>query len=411
MWLLIQLLFVTFLSSDTIGQVLKDYDGYKLYKADLKSSDKREILKKFEGAEDFAALISSDHNDSHFLVSPRLQKEFGKILLKNKINSTIINENVGESVLQEYEQRMKAVTRSFELTKYDFGHFPRYYEIIEYMKILVQNRRYSQIIEIGTSSKNKVIYAMKIEKSSKNPVFILDAGFHAREWAAHVAALYIIKKLVHYEEKYADMMTFIIIPCVNPDGYEYSHTTDRFWRKTRSDNKRSSCKGVDLNRNFDTHWKEISNENRECAETYPGPKPFSEPESIALRDTILMYQPYAYITLHSFGSLIMYPWGFTKDLPKNWQVLHQIALKAAQSANNGTNYTVGSSARVLYIAFGGSDDWAMEKAGVPIVYTVELPEFNGKLFVMPQEEIRPMVRETYKILKHMIFNIYDEYMQ
>ena len=42
----------------------------------------------------------------------------------------------------------------------------------------------------------------------------------------------------------------------NPDGYEYSRNSngDRFWRKTRSDNGGSSCKGVDGNRNWDYKW-------------------------------------------------------------------------------------------------------------------------------------------------------------
>ena len=40
----------------------------------------------------------------------------------------------------------------------------------------------------------------------------------------------------------------------NPDGYEYSRSTDRLWRKTRSDNGHPSCKGVDGNRNWDYKW-------------------------------------------------------------------------------------------------------------------------------------------------------------
>jgi murein tripeptide amidase MpaA len=86
-------------------------------------------------------------------------------------------------------------------------------------------------------------------------VFLIDAGIHAREWGAHVVAMYIMKKVVNYEERFANKMTFIIIPCVNPDGYEYSHTTDRFWRKSRSEQNYSKCIGVDLNRNFNTHWR------------------------------------------------------------------------------------------------------------------------------------------------------------
>ena len=38
--------------------------------------------------------------------------------------------------------------------------------------------------------------------------------------------------------------------------YEYSHTTDRLWRKNRAPNQQmfGLCKGVDLNRNFGYKW-------------------------------------------------------------------------------------------------------------------------------------------------------------
>lgn len=38
------------------------------------------------------------------------------------------------------------------------------------------------------------------------------------------------------------------LPVVNPDGYEYTHTIDRLWRKNRKGS--GTCSGVDLNRNF-----------------------------------------------------------------------------------------------------------------------------------------------------------------
>lgn len=39
-----------------------------------------------------------------------------------------------------------------------------------------------------------------------------------------------------------------ILPVLNPDGYEYTHTHDRMWRKNRA--QYGECIGVDLNRNF-----------------------------------------------------------------------------------------------------------------------------------------------------------------
>ena len=51
-----------------------------------------------------------------------------------------------------------------------------------------------------------------------------------------------------------DHIHWIILPCLNPDGYRYSYTSERYWRKNRNTNGGSSCKGVDLNRNYDIQW-------------------------------------------------------------------------------------------------------------------------------------------------------------
>ena len=38
-----------------------------------------------------------------------------------------------------------------------------------------------------------------------------------------------------------------------------------------------------------------------CTDNYAGSSPFSEPESKAIRDLILKYEPVTYLTLHSYG--------------------------------------------------------------------------------------------------------------
>ena len=39
---------------------------------------------------------------------------------------------------------------------------------------------------------------------------------------------------------------------------QYTWSVDRLWRKNRSKNQGSSCRGVDLNRNYDDHWAQVS---------------------------------------------------------------------------------------------------------------------------------------------------------
>lgn len=60
---------------------------------------------------------------------------------------------------------------------------------------------------------------------------------HGREWITSAVVMYIMRQLVENYEKHrsvVDKADWYLMPVVNPDGYEYSHSTDRLWRKTRS---------------------------------------------------------------------------------------------------------------------------------------------------------------------------------
>jgi hypothetical protein len=69
----------------------------------------------------------------------------------------------------------------------------------------------------------------------------------------------------------------IVLPLANPDGYER--------------HSRYNARGVDLNRNCDTNWHANSAEPS-------GVAPWSEPESRALRDFILEFEPAKIVSLH-----------------------------------------------------------------------------------------------------------------
>lgn len=80
------------------------------------------------------------------------------------------------------------------------------------------------------------------------------------EWAAIMSTIYLIHELVEHSDEYADLLAndWVIIPAANPDGYQYSHTTNRLWRKNRYP-ATVLCTGVDLNRNWDYQWAYVSN--------------------------------------------------------------------------------------------------------------------------------------------------------
>lgn len=178
-----------------------------------------------------------------------------------------------------------------------------------------------QVIKIGHSYENRPLKVIKI--SRKNPkniekerVFI-DAGCHAREWITISCALHCVQRLVEYNNLHIDLLNrfeFYILPVVNPDGYEYTHTVNRFWRKTRRPIRQGDCEkfnfGADLNRNYDFHWQDASANPRKY--TFRGDKPFSEPETRALRSFLSDLNCKFYLTLHSHAQALCYPWGYSQ---------------------------------------------------------------------------------------------------
>jgi len=87
---------------------------------------------------------------------------------------------------------------------------------------------------------NTKVYANKYNNRYANVTtthnrIIFWTGIHAREWISSAVALYILRQLVENKSyrKLVSDVDWYILPMINADGYEYSHTVDRLWRKSR----------------------------------------------------------------------------------------------------------------------------------------------------------------------------------
>ncbi len=162
-----------------------------------------------------------------------------------------------------------------------------------------------------------------------------------------------------------------IIPVMNPDGFDYTWTTYRYWRKNRRDNGDGTF-GVDLNRNYDWSWEK--GDPTPSSNLYHGTAPFSEPETQALRDLALASNMSVYVAYHTYSQLILYPWGDTYDVPPDEIVLKTMArdMQALipNVAGGGVPYTVMQSI-YLYPAYGVSEDWFYGATGA-MSFTLEL---------------------------------------
>ncbi|XP_076171820.1 carboxypeptidase B [Ptiloglossa arizonensis] len=362
-------------------------------------------------------------NTADVLVTASNVNGFKQLLKENIMNYTVTIENVQEAVTEEYitqqvERRLRGRLQAYNTPgKLSFTYYPNNKEISEYLEYVTKTHGdVASLINIGTSFEGRQMNVLRLSTGGKNkPAIFIDAGIHAREWIAPVTSLYIIDQMVMNQNRYLlNNVDWYILPVLNPDGYEFTHvkSANRLWRKTRSPNSGSSCRGVDGNRNYDMEWMTIGASSSPCSETYAGPKPFSERENQNLRDFILArkQQIKAYLTLHSYGQYILYPWGFTSKVPSNEPELKNLASNCANAIakSRGTKYTFGTSANHLYPAAGGSDDWAMAKAGISISYTFELPGGNSG-FLLPPSNIKAVGIETFEAIKVIYQYISSKY--
>ena len=149
-----------------------------------------------------------------------------------------------------------------------------------------------KIEKIGTTYEGRDIVLAKISKqvatADEKPAMLYTGSIHAREWIGHELALKFISYLAENQnidpelEKTLSESTMYMVPCLNPDGYEYSRKHFSFWRKNRRLNHDGTY-GVDLNRNFSIGFVKQSNTS---SNVYGGEEPFSEAETSAIKDFV-----------------------------------------------------------------------------------------------------------------------------
>ena len=178
-----------------------------------------------------------------------------------------------------------------------------------------------------------------------------------------------------------------ITPHANPDGRKIAENGD-FWRKNTDNDDGcldASWWGTDLNRNSSFKWGGVGASASSCDDTYHGPAPSSEPETQSLQNYAASIFPDQrgpgdtdpaqedasglFITLHSYGNLVLFPWGWTDDVPPNDTSLETLGRKFGFF----TNYQVCQSGEdgCIYQTSGSTDDWTFGELGVAS-YTFEL---------------------------------------
>ncbi|PSN45348.1 hypothetical protein C0J52_06533 [Blattella germanica] len=263
----------------------------------------------------------------------------------------------------------------------------------------------------GETYEGRQIRGVKVSYKEGNPGVIIEGGIHAREWISPATVTYILNKLLTSNDpviqELAQSFDFYVFPSVNPDGYAYTHSTDRMWRKTRSPSS-NGCYGADPNRNWDFHWMEIGASSQPCSETYAGSSPFSEIEAKSLSQYIssLVDKFDVYLAFHSYSQLLMFPYGQSNEHVSNYDELMTLAAEAAAALaqNNGTRYQYGNIYDTIYPTSGVSMDWVRGIYDKPYTFTWELRDTGRYGFLLPASQIIDTAEETLNsvvvILQH-----------
>lgn len=238
--------------------------------------------------------------------------------------------------------------------------------------------------------------------SGNKPVLLLHAAIHARELTtAELAWRFVDYLLTNYGVNgdvtwLLDEHQIVIIPQGNPDGRALAEQ-GYYQRKNVNDSYGGNCSnpptvfdqfGVDLNRNNSFKWGVVNTPGEDkCGQTYPGPSAASEPETAAFHTLVRSLFPDQrgpldtdpapstatgiMLSLHSYGNLVLWPWGWTANQSPNYPDLSRIGGKFGAY----TGFTSQPSSQ-LYPSSGSTTDWLYGELGVAS-FTFEVGSDQG----------------------------------
>ncbi len=192
----------------------------------------------------------------------------------------------------------------------------------------------TQLTSLGLSYEARNIWCLEISDNpgvdEGEPGLVFVGLHHAREWPSVEMGLEIAMRLTSSygsDPTITDLVNnrrIWVVPCMNPDGYVYSHDQGHDWRKNRHVFPLFGTVGVDLNRNYDGAcngdkggaWGSVGaglSTHNPASETYCGLAPFSELETQAMRGLLGANRVAIAVTYHTYGQLVLWPWGYTSQ--------------------------------------------------------------------------------------------------
>ncbi|XP_062856181.1 carboxypeptidase A4 [Trichomycterus rosablanca] len=413
-WLAVFALFVA-------AHCRKVFIGDQVFRINAESEEQIQLLKRLE--EDYVSKldfwthpVSTDLPvDIHVpYTSLGTVKTF---LQQNKIPFHVMINDLQDLLNEEQKDLVKNALNQRSAKNINFAAYHTLETIYKWIDSLVADHpNLVSKLNIGNSYENRPMYVLKFSTGgSKRPAIWVDAGIHSREWVSVASAVWMANKMAtdfgddpSITSLLSQMDVYLLI-VTNPDGYVYTHTNDRMWRKTRSINPGSICRGVDPNRNWDAGFGGPGASNNPCSDSYHGSSAHSEIEVKNIVDLVNSHGNFkAFISIHAYSQLLMYPYGYSCTAVSHQAELDLVGRKAVKALSSlyGTSYKVGSICKIIYQASGGSIDWTYN-TGIKYSFAFELRDTGRYGFLLPANQIIPTASETWLALKYIMEYVRD----
>ncbi len=255
-----------------------------------------------------------------------------------------------------------------------------------------------------TTWEGRHIWALKISDNvhvneSDEPDILYVGVHHAREWMTSEMMVWLFEHiLADYgtNETITDLVDnreLWLIPVFNPDGFVYTETDDRTWRKNRRDNGDGTW-GVDPNRNYGYKWgyDDVGSDPNPDGPTYRGPYPFSEPITQIMRDLAYDVTFELAISFHTYSEVMVYPPAYTRDHAPHYEFLRELGRR--MSEHNGYDYGDVLDG-ILYPVNGGFDDFMYYNTSC-LSFTYEMNSQAQGGFYVDSSLIEPTCTMNYE---------------
>lgn len=293
-------------------------------------------------------------------------------------------------------------------------HFPTLDSIYTWIHRL--EREYPDLLhveQIGRStSLHLPLYALKLSDNASQEedesALLFSAIHHAREPVGGLLCMRLAETLLQSYTADQDVRRFLdeleiwIVPVVNPEGYRYVFDNDLnfpWWRKNLRDNDHDGIfnpviDGVDLNRNYDFNWEQ-GGEDNPSSWFYRGEQPFSEDEISAMQRLAYRENIVAGLSFHSYGEVVLYPWGNYYAAPDQ-ELIYAVGQKLAASM---TKLSGSASYGLLPLngRVGQSSVWMYGRLRA-IDFIVEL----GDEYFTDQRETESIIREAMRAVYYFL---------